>query len=58
MTYAEANKLLDHVKDGTRYPTEVISEALAMTGDGDHATQLPCPEIDDFVQALKQSGAL
>jgi hypothetical protein len=31
MTYAEANKLLDHVKEGMRYPTEVISEALAMT---------------------------
>lgn len=58
MTYAQANRLLDRVKDGNRYPTEVICEALAMTGDGDHATQLPCPEIEDFMQALHESGGL
>lgn len=58
MTYAEATRLLDQVKDGVRYPTEVITEALAMTGDGEHATQLPCPEIEVFIEALRHSGAL
>ena len=58
MTYQDANRLLDQVKDGRQYPELVVAEALAMTGDQDHRTELPCPEIDDFVQALKQSGAL
>ena len=33
MTYAEAVRLLDRVKDGVQYPDEVVAEALAMTGD-------------------------
>jgi hypothetical protein len=58
MTYAEAVRLLDRVKDGVQYPDEVVAEALAMTGDQQHATQVPCPEIEEFVQALRQAGAL
>jgi hypothetical protein len=58
MTYAEAVRLLDRVKDGVQYSDEVVAEALAMTGDQQHATQVPCPEIEEFVQALRQAGAL
>ena len=58
MTYAEAVRLLDRVKDGVQDPDEVVAEALAMTGDQQHATQVPCPEIEEFVQALRQAGAL
>jgi hypothetical protein len=58
MTYQEAVRLLDRVKDGVHYPDEVVAEALAMTGDKQHASDLPCPEIEEFVQALRQAGAL
>jgi len=58
MTHNDATKLLDHVRDGVQYPAPVVNEALAMTGDQQHASDLPCPEISEFVQALRQSGAL
>ena len=58
MTYSDAIKLLDRVKDGVQYPAEVVDEAMAMTGDQLHASQVPCPEIDEFVQALRQAGLL
>ena len=51
-------RLLDRVKDGTQYPAKVVAEALAMTGDKQHATDVPCPEIEQLVQALRQAGAL
>jgi len=58
MTHADAVRILDMSKDGVEYPTAVVVEALAMTGDADHATQIPCPEMEEFVAALRQSGAL
>ena len=58
MTYQEANKILDMVKDGVQFPDEVVAEALAMTGEQQHATQVPCPEIEEFVQALREAGQL
>jgi len=58
MTYLDAVRILDMSKDGVEYPTAVVVEALAMTGDADHASQIPCPEMEEFVAALRQSGAL
>ena len=58
MTYADAKRILDMSKDGVEYPTPVIVEALAMTGDAHHASQIPDPEMVEFVAALRQSGAL
>ena len=58
MTYQDAVRILDMAKDGVDYPTAVVVEALAMCGDGNHATQIPCPEINEFVDALRQSGVL
>lgn len=58
MTYSDAISLLDRVKDGVQFPDEVVAEALAMAGDQHHATQVPCPEIEDFVQALREAGQL
>ncbi|CAB4141458.1 hypothetical protein UFOVP417_22 [uncultured Caudovirales phage] len=58
MTYSDAIRLLDRVKDGVQFPDEVVAEALAMTGEQHHATQVPCPEIEDFVQALREAGQL
>ena len=58
MTYADAIKLLDRVKDGVRYPAEVVAEALAMAGEQQHATQVPCPDVEAFVKALREAGQL
>ena len=33
MTYAEAMKILDKVKDGVPYPEKIIRLALELTGD-------------------------
>jgi hypothetical protein len=33
MTYEEAMKLLDKVKDGVPYPDKIIRMALELTGD-------------------------
>jgi hypothetical protein len=58
MTHADAVRILDMSKDGVEYPIAVVVEALAMTGDADHESQIPCPEMEEFVAALRQSGAL
>ena len=58
MTYADAVRILDMAKDGVEYPAAVVVEALAMCGDTNHATEIPCPEINEFVKALRESGAL
>lgn len=58
MTYADALRLLDRVKDGVQFPDEVVAEALAMTGEQQHATQVPCPDVEAFVQALREAGQL
>jgi hypothetical protein len=37
MTYEQAQKILDRVKDGTAYSRKIIDEALWLTGDiGSH----------------------
>jgi hypothetical protein len=58
MTHADAVRILDMSKDGVEYPIAVVVEALAMCGDTNHASQIPCPEMEEFVKALRQSGAL
>ena len=58
MTHAEAMRILDMSKDGVEYPIGVIVEALAMCGDADHDSQIPDPDMADFIAALRQSGAL
>lgn len=58
MTHAEATRILDMSKEGVEYHIAVIVEALAMCGDTDHATQIPDAEMQEFVEALRQSGAL
>jgi hypothetical protein len=58
MTYHEAQMLLDAVKDGQPVPLDVVTEALFMTGDGEDSTDLPCPDIQAFVQAMRDAGLL
>jgi hypothetical protein len=58
MTHQEANRLLDMAKDGQPVPEEVLNEALFMAGDGACWRDLPCPEIESFVQALREAGQL
>lgn len=58
MTYAEANQLLDMAKDGQPVPYEVLAEALYMTGDGACWRDMPCPDIEAFLDALRKEGFL
>jgi len=58
MTYQEATKLLDMAKDGQPVPEDVLNEALFMTGDGASWRDLPCPDIEAFVEAMRQAGLL
>ena len=58
MTHQEAIRLLDMAKDGQPVPEEVLNEALFMAGDGACWRDMPCPEIESFVQALREAGQL
>jgi len=58
MTLEDANKILDKTKEGQRMPGDVISEALFMTGDAGCWSDLPCPDVEAFVQALREAGQL
>lgn len=58
MTHQEANKLLDMAKDGQPIPDDVVTEAMFLAGDGACWRDLPCPEIEEFVQAMRESGLL
>jgi hypothetical protein len=58
MTYAEANRILDLVKKGEPVPDAVVSEALFMTGDGPIITDIPCPQLENFVQAMRDAGLI
>lgn len=58
MTHQEANRLLDMAKDGQPVPDEVLAEALFLTGDGAAWRDLPCPDIEQFVQAMRSAGLL
>jgi len=39
-------------------PGDVIAEALFMTGDAGCWSDLPCPDVESFVQALREAGQL
>ena len=60
MTHNQALKLLDMIRSGVGFdlPDDVISEALFMSGDGPILTELPNPEMEAFVQALREAGQL
>jgi hypothetical protein len=58
MNHAEATRLLDMAKDGQPIPEDVLTEALFLTGDGACWRDIPCPEIESFVQALREAGQL
>jgi hypothetical protein len=58
MNIQDAKRLLDTIKEGASYPTEVVDKALDMSGDQRDYIYLPSPEIDEFVHALRESGQL
>jgi hypothetical protein len=58
MTLQQANQLLDMSKDGAPIPSDVLTEALYMTGDGALWRDMPCPEIEAFLDDMKQAGLL
>lgn len=58
MTHKQALRLLDMIKSGIQVPDDVVTEALFMTGDGPLLTELPNPEMEAFIQALREAGQL
>lgn len=54
MTHQEATKLLDMAREGHPIPEDVLLEALFLTGD----SPCPCPDIEEFVQAMREAGQL
>jgi hypothetical protein len=58
MTHQQANQLLDMSKDGQPIHGDVLAEALYMTGDGALWRDMPCPEIEAFLDDMKQAGLL
>ena len=58
MNSDDANRLLNSVKDGAVYPQEIVSKALSATGDHNDYIFVICPEIEDFVQALREGGSI
>lgn len=58
MTPVEAHQLLDKAKEGQPVPPEVIAAALAVTGDAACRLNVPCPDIQAFVQAMREGGVL
>jgi hypothetical protein len=60
MTHTQATRLLDLVRSGkgADLPDDVISEALYMTGDGPLLTELPNPQMEAFIQAMREAGQL
>lgn len=58
MTPQEAHKLLDSVKDGAQFSHEVVNQALSVTGDQINFVYVATTELDDFVQALLEGGAI
>lgn len=58
MNYEEAKRLLAMVKDGVDVHHEVIAEALFMVGDGDCPADMPEPDMQDFVDALRRAGVI
>lgn len=58
MTHDEATKLLDMVREGQAIPADVINEALFLTGDAAAWLDIPAPEVEAFVDALRRAGFL
>lgn len=58
MTYSEAQRLLDMAKEGQPLPDDVLTEALFLTGDAASWRDLPCPVIEQFLDALRKAGLL
>ena len=58
MNYFQAMLFLDLLKEGQFVPDGIISEALYMTGDGPLLTELPNPEVIEFMQAMRSAGQL
>jgi hypothetical protein len=58
MNYMEANRILDLVRSGEPVPKEIVDEALYMTGDGPIICDVPCPLLENFVQAMREAGLI
>lgn len=58
MNHTEALRLLDMAKDGQPISEDVLTEALFMTGDAACWRDIPCPDVQAFVQDMREAGYL
>jgi hypothetical protein len=58
MNYMEANRILDLARSGQPVPSEIVDEALYMTGDGPIICDVPSPVLENFVQAMREAGLI
>jgi hypothetical protein len=58
MTHHEATQLLDMAKEGQPIPEDVLTEALFMTGDAGCWRDIPCPDVQAFVEDMRKAGLL
>jgi len=58
MTYREANLILNMVRKGEPVPLEIVNEALYMTGDAPIIRDLPCPQLENFLGAMREAGLI
>ena len=49
---------MDMVKKGEPVPDGVIDEALFMTGDGPIICDVPCPVLENFLEAMREAGLI
>jgi len=47
MNYFQANAILDAVKEGRNYPSQIVNKALELTGDA---------RTDEFYEGLRSEG--
>lgn len=57
MTQQEANKILDHRRDGMDMPQDVVTEALALTEDLS-MVEPPAPALEQYIQKMRERGLL
>ncbi len=58
MNHEEALKMLNMAKDGQPIPEDVLTEALFMTGDAACWRDIPCPDVQAFVEDMRKAGLL
>ncbi len=46
------------VRKGEPVPSEIVNEALYMTGDAPIIRDVPCPQLENFLGAMREAGLI